>query len=120
MYNIYQAKTMETTVKKDTSFQFLTWVLGRIASLRPSGPNPIVYKFHPSISFNFAPVNPFSIGSLFKFNERLSGDMVSGLWSDLSIYITCPKFMHFGNLLLYNMFRKNAPDPCYWSSWSIP
>ena len=43
------------------------------------GLKAIVSKFYPMVSAITAPVNPFSIGSLFNFKDRLPSEMNSGV-----------------------------------------
>ena len=84
--NIYMPITTVATVSKKKIYISMPY-LGFKQNKFNKDLKAIVSKFYPMVSVITAPVNPFSIGSLFKFKDRLPSDMNSGV-----VYLfNCPK-----------------------------
>ena len=69
---IFEPKAVEITVSKGKYYisrSYLNFNQDKFIKAF----NSIIKKYYPTLCFYFAPVNPLSIGHLFKFKDRLPG-----------------------------------------------
>ena len=80
--------TTEATVSKKEIYISMHFLVFRQDRFNIDFLKAIVSKFYPMDSLITAPVNPFTIGSLFKFKDRLHIDMNSGV-----VYLFVPNVL---------------------------